>query len=476
MKRRTVLAHLAGMAGLASAGRPGFALGSLLPVPHGWTSVREFGAKGDGKHDDTAAFQAAILKARKVFVPRGTYLVGDLLLQSHSALLGEGSNSVLRQGRKATYVASVNPRDLAPRDSAHNMRGILLSGIHFFGNCVEDGFAEHYHLLNVNGCSGMIVEDCRFTAFRGDGIYLGSGNTPGHVAHNERVTIRRCAFDGVNSENRNGISVIDGDGIAIEDCTFEACSRPDMPGAIDLEPDENPTHVLRNIAIRRNRVSRYNGGVGAISLILPIKEFHTPPSGFIIENNIIDGGGRPGITLKRYENADESTPSTLVVVRGNRVFNTSNPLLVSGMKDVRIVDNTFEDSLNEAVLSHQNHGNSSGVRFEDNRFIRIGSVSGVSLRLNKTRGVSLRGNRFTEFGRIAGGVAIEASLVAAADIDWTSNNFEGREGGANFALSLADNSTARAWAGALAKENFIRTDKVQWQGTLFPERSRRRQM
>jgi hypothetical protein len=476
MKRRDVLTRFAGMIVLAGA-RPAAFAGAPPPnVPMGWTNVRDFGAKGDGKRDDTAAFQAAILKARKVFVPRGTYLVGDLLLQPDSALLGEGAESMLRQARKAIYAASVNPRDLAPRDSAFNTRGVLLSGIHFIGNCVEDGFAEHRHLLNVNGCSGMIVEDCFFTAFRGDGIYLGSGNKPGHVAHNERVTIRRCAFNGVNGENRNGISIIDGDDVTIEDCAFEACSRPDMPGAIDLEPDENPVHILRNISIRRNRVSRYTGGVGAISLILPIKEFHTPPSGFVIEDNVIDGGDRPGITLKRYGDADASTSALRVVVRRNRVVNTSQPMLVSGMKDVEVTDNTFEDSLGEVILSHPNHGAAFNIRFERNEFTRVGSNSGIALRLNKTRGVTLHGNRFKDFGRAEGGIAVDASQQNPADIDFADNNFESREGSASFALRLNDNSPARAWAGALPNERFVRVEKVQWLGTPFPERSRRRQM
>jgi len=67
-----------------------------LPSPayptmwEGARSVTVFGAKGDGKTDDTAAIQRAIDECRDVFFPEGDYLVSDTLkLRPSSRLFGE---------------------------------------------------------------------------------------------------------------------------------------------------------------------------------------------------------------------------------------------------------------------------------------------------------------------------------------------------------------------------------------------------
>lgn len=52
-------------------------------------SVKSFGARGDGESDDTRAFQQAIAKHAKVFVPRGTYrLTAPLRLRPGTELFG----------------------------------------------------------------------------------------------------------------------------------------------------------------------------------------------------------------------------------------------------------------------------------------------------------------------------------------------------------------------------------------------------
>jgi hypothetical protein len=84
-------------------------IGSVRRTPMHIVSVRDFGAKGDGKTDDTAAIQAAINASNNVFFPRGTYVLGTILgtdtnfiynrfltLHSNLTLSGEGATSVLK--------------------------------------------------------------------------------------------------------------------------------------------------------------------------------------------------------------------------------------------------------------------------------------------------------------------------------------------------------------------------------------------
>src|SRR5260221_14695814 len=64
--------------------------GRRFPSDSGIVNARDFGAKGDGRTDDTASLQAAINAAgpdsgaffwrtRIVYLPAGTYLVSDTL-------------------------------------------------------------------------------------------------------------------------------------------------------------------------------------------------------------------------------------------------------------------------------------------------------------------------------------------------------------------------------------------------------------
>ena len=54
-------------------------------------NVLSFGAKGDGIHDDTAAFVKAVAASEMIFVPYGVYRITDtLVLRSNSKIVGEG--------------------------------------------------------------------------------------------------------------------------------------------------------------------------------------------------------------------------------------------------------------------------------------------------------------------------------------------------------------------------------------------------
>ena len=62
-------------------------------------NLKQFGAKGDGTTNDTAAVAAAIATTKPVFIPTGTYiLTSNLVLNSNQQLYGEGTGSVLKAG------------------------------------------------------------------------------------------------------------------------------------------------------------------------------------------------------------------------------------------------------------------------------------------------------------------------------------------------------------------------------------------
>ena len=66
-------------------------------------NVRDFGARGDGKTDDTRAFKEAIVRYRggAIFIPPGRYVISDILSITKSGVVLRGAG----QGATTLYFA-----------------------------------------------------------------------------------------------------------------------------------------------------------------------------------------------------------------------------------------------------------------------------------------------------------------------------------------------------------------------------------
>lgn len=206
-------------------------------------NVKRFGALGNGVDDDTAAINAAIGAGSIIYFPAGTYLIkgtnsagldGVNITGSNKTLYGDHDATIIKQHSSSQYAVSINRYNGGTTDVADNVKNITIRNLKFLAT---DDFDEHRHLLNVNAVSELLVENCTFEGFRGDGLYIGSGNEPDIERHNERVTVVNCRFDGVNQQNRNGITIIDCDSALVDNCSFRNTTTSAMPGAIDVEPD-----------------------------------------------------------------------------------------------------------------------------------------------------------------------------------------------------------------------------------------------
>ena len=119
--------------------------------------VRNFGAKGDGRTEDTAFLQAAILccpEGGRVLVPPGDYITGPLFLKSHMTLeIADGAALRLLTDRERFPV-------FPGHIPADNPDGEILLGL--FEGCATDGFAA--------ALNGIDVTD---TAVIGEGVIDG---------------------------------------------------------------------------------------------------------------------------------------------------------------------------------------------------------------------------------------------------------------------------------------------------------------
>lgn len=429
--------------GPIQAGRKQIFSGPGATIIYGGASRKAFpewwGAKRDGKSDDTKPVQAAITSLSaggggKIEFAEGMYIVDSISLDSNVTIAGRGRKSIIAQKKNSQYCFSINPGNGGTADFHDNKRNIKMYNIHFLGTVLEDGFSEHVHLLNINAATDVIISNCWITGWRGDGIYLGSSNLAQTERHNRNIIIKDCHFDGLNNNNRNAITIKDCNGLEILNNSFTRSTRRDMPGAVDIEPSPNSFTVLRDISIIGNSFSQIGGGVGILSVVLPLKqkEMATPSRNIIISNNNIDGvigsGRSHGINIMQNQGASEAESPNDISITGNVVKNTTRPFIFWGVKGVTITGNLFEDSLYTGFVSYINDHVSRNVMFNRNTFKDLGTDEGSGITVFTAEDISFVDNIFENVGMSKDkyGVAINLSRGVVERLRIENNKFKSR--------------------------------------------------
>jgi len=375
-------------------------------------NVLDYGAVGNGVADDTAAFNAAIAASKAVYVPAGTYIVDVVNLAANTFIFGDGAATILKQ--KSTFVGGSTGSLYANSGSAGaTLDNITIRDLRIEGtNIVAPVFSEFKHLISLNGVKNAIVENVDVIGFQGDGIYIGSGVVGGDERHNTNVTVKNCFFDGINKENRNGLSVIDCNGILIEGNYFTRCSKSTMPGAIDIEPDSSVFHVIQDIKIIDNKFYDIGGNVGAIGVFLPSATgFTTPPNGFLIQGNYLDTVNT-GIYVLRViaGGATETTAQLRLNILGNTVSNSNRPFIIGNVNGGNIVANIFVNSLNESLVNENVVGSyrSYDINLKDNVFKLCASTGDSAVEVTNGTRINFDGNTFNDCG--AGGAGTSNAI------------------------------------------------------------------
>lgn len=391
------------------------------------------GADPTGESDSSAAFRRAIATSNSVFVPAGHFVIGDVTLRSGLSLRGVGRRSELVQRHGSRYGLWCDSGSPTIND---NLLDISIRSLQLRGRCDVDGFSEHQHLLNLNGVTNCAVEGVSFTAFRGDAIYLGSSNRGATERHNRDVKILDCSFDGVNHQNRNAISVIDCDGLAIAGCRFERVARPDMPGAIDLEPNANPFHVVRNVRITNNRFADIGGNVGVVSLVVPAR-MAAPSEGILVSHNEIHGARRAAFCLLQRGEVDKaSRPRRLEISHNTVLAGADRPFHIEGVHQTTIAGNRFVACYRSALVGYVPPALSvTELTMIGNRFEQCGWQDTAGLRVHHLLGGRFERNEWIDCGNGGpGAAAIELARGQSASLDFESNTFSAPLGLTRYAI------------------------------------------
>jgi parallel beta-helix repeat protein len=285
--------------------------------------LRRFGVRGDGRRDDTLAFQRAVVATPAggvLAVPPGSYVIDPVRsVRLHGRMH-------LRLARGARLVAKPNA---APRGyvlTVERASDVRISG----GSIVGERHAhlghggEWGHGIMVRGASRVSISSMRISDCWGDGISIGACKLGGGRAlPSSDIDITGVTCTG---NRRQGLTIGRSRRVRVRDCEFSDTGGTAPQAGIDIEPDAGD--VAQDVRIERC-VVRGNRGPG----IQVWKRTHD----IAIVDCTIEGNRNAGVLV---------AGGSGLTIAGNRIRgNASAGVTVRGGSDgVRVTGNRFEDN------------------------------------------------------------------------------------------------------------------------------------
>jgi hypothetical protein len=372
-----------------------------------------FKADGTGTTDSTLAFYSAINTGSLIYVPAGVYIVDKLLISKSVTIFGDGSATIIKQS--PTAVAGTNSINIV------GASGVTFKSLQIRGFSDAPIFEEHTHLVFTNNARNVLFQAVQFTGWKGDGVYLGS-NSAGTT--NQDVVVDSCLFDGVNKQNRNAVSSITVDGLTVKNCIFTRCSRNDMPGAIDIEPNL-VTDINKNITIRNNTLLDIGGNVGAITVFYKNAAFTQEPSNITIKDNILSNCQ---VALNYYDarGANASIVGYTYTAANNNVSDSVKGITVIGGSGVAVTGNNISNCTDSNFIGFSNTSTVYNVLFTGNKLQTNGSISGKGLVIASVDTLTISNNELSDCGTGNAGSSIAIDLGSngtSSDISLINNTF-----------------------------------------------------
>jgi polygalacturonase len=282
--------------------------------------VRSKGARGDGKRDDTAAFQAAIDAlpdtGGTVRVPAGNYMI-DATRSIHLR-----SNMKLEMADDAQLTALPNARKRYHVLKVWRVHDVQISGGRIVGDRDQHQGSEGEwgYGINISASRNVTVEGTHLSGCWGDGMWIGALGKGPTLELSTDVTVRNVVS---TNNRRQGLSMGPCRHVRILDCTFSDTHGTKPEAGIDLEPQkQGPTsdvliegctitgnrgcgvEIHKNVSalvIRRCTI-RDNDGYGVLAVGM---------RDLWVDGNTITGNGLTGVTIAGRTRDAKITGNTL---------------------------------------------------------------------------------------------------------------------------------------------------------------------
>ena len=322
-------------------------------------SVRDKGATGDGVHDDTAAFQAAIdalpSKGGTVTVPPGNYMIDTV------RAINMRSNMLLQMAPSAQLTAI--PNNL-PR--SHVIKVWKVSNVRITGGRIVGERSGHLgttgewgYGLNIEASDNISVSDVHISDCWGDGIWIGALGPDGNAVPATHVTLERVIS---TNNRRQGLSIGPVNGVTVLDSTFSNSNGTKPEAGIDIEPQAQG--MAQNITISRCAITGNHGtGFEMHDNVVGVVVNHCTIQGNMgygvmtvgtahvtVADNVVTGNGLVGVTIAGNTSDAQINGNTLA---GNsaRYFHRLSSSMTSAGTNEHAHDLRVDDSTRNVTVS-----------------------------------------------------------------------------------------------------------------------------
>lgn len=308
----------------------------------------KYGAKGDGRADDTAAIQKAISEVSRagggtVLIPEGTYMIdtGDRIRMRSNVTVKMDEDTVLE----------AIPNALKQYDMFYfaNIENAHLIG----GNLIGDRDShlstkgEWGNGVRIVGSKNVVIENVSIKDFWGDGIYIGESKEK-----SEDIIIYSVIAD---NNRRQGITIVDGDGIKIINSVFMNTNGAKPASGIAIEPNDND--YVTNVDIFSSK---------------------------FMNNEIY------GMVISERANGKNNEIDN-VHIEGNEVLGNGRNVLLNGVTDSEVVNNII-DTANNGLPGISLNPESEANVVSSNLVITNGTTSAADV--NDRSGDNTVGNNY----------------------------------------------------------------------------------
>ncbi len=335
-------------------------------------NVKNYGAKGDGVTNDTAAIQNTINAASNagtgniVYCPAGTYRVA--LVSSGNALTLK-SNMTFQMDNAAEIRLdnAGNLTNYSVLDGNHIHDVNILGGIVTGDKYIHTGTTgEQGHGVNFYSCYNILIDGVKSQKCWGDGFNFDGNN----VTEAYNFTIRNCIS---NDNRRQGLSIQCCNIATVTNNTFSNTKGTSPQGGIDLEP-WNSAQTVTNVTITGNTMTgNVGGGMVAGGSAGRV-------TGNTISNNNISSNPGNGFWIDSCQN---------FTVTDNTINSNRGGMDLEGCTGWTVTGNHIENSGAESVVltrGYNTSANSTGNHFSNN-VITGSKVGGVTLMNSSTGNV-----------------------------------------------------------------------------------------
>lgn len=327
----------------------------------------KFGATADDNTDDTFAIEQAIAAAEAkgggtVWIPAGTYMINAVqnicLRNTDPCGIKVPSNITLHLSKQAILKAIPNHSErysiftFQESKNAALIGGILVGERHAHEQNIRNEKVKKGqwgHGVQLVSARNVLIEDVTARDFWGDGFEVLDSQRQ-HISKKAKIqtadlTFRRITADG---NRRQGLSILDGKNILIEDSVFKNTHGHLPEAGIDIEPENSET--VDTLIIRNSKfINNSGGGIYAV-VHAPFKDVEKSVrlmqdrtkrraiKNLTIENNHVLGN-RIGIVLR-------STSGHRVT--GNVIYSADpnyNFIIEENPVGLRVAENSAENNI-----------------------------------------------------------------------------------------------------------------------------------